>query len=130
MLLSAMTMLNRTLGYVNSPAFMQRVVARCASARCDISDYRRNRDVLCKALLEFGYELNVPPGGMFAFPKTPLADDRDFVELLVGQRVLAVPGRGFGRAGHMRLSFAVEPKVVDGALPGLKAAINSVRASR
>lgn len=127
LLISALTMLNRTLGYVNSPAFMQRVVARCASARCDIGDYRNNRDVLCKALVECGYELNVPPAALYAFPKTPIADDREFVEILVKHRVLAVPGRGFGRPGHMRLSFAVEPKVVQGSLLGFRAAMQEAR---
>ena len=47
LLLGAMTMLNRTLGYVNAPALMQRVIARCPDALCDVGFYRRNRDLMC-----------------------------------------------------------------------------------
>lgn len=127
MLAGAMTMLNRTLGFVNMPAMMQRIVARCADAMCDIGEYHRNRDTLCHALREFGYELPWPGGAMFAFPRTPIDDDVRFVEMLVEQKVLTVPGRGFGRPGHIRVSFAVEPKVIDGALPGFKRALDACR---
>jgi aspartate aminotransferase len=127
MLIGALTMLNRTLGFVNMPAMMQRIIARCAGAMCDISEYRRNRDTLCHALREFGYELAWPGGAMFAFPRTPINDDVKFSEILVEQKVLTVPGRGFGRAGHFRASFAVPPSVIDGALPGFKHAIEECR---
>ncbi|RMF81642.1 MAG: pyridoxal phosphate-dependent aminotransferase [Planctomycetota bacterium] len=123
-ILGALTMLNRTLGMVNLPAFMQRVITRCASACCDISRYRANRDRLCGALREMGYELPWPGGAMFAFPRTPI-DDLEFVELLMQHNILVVPGRGFGRAGHMRISFAVDPETIERALPGFAAALES-----
>jgi aspartate aminotransferase len=125
--LGAMTMLNRTLGFVNASAFMQRVVARCADACCDLSFYRQNRDLLCTALLEYGYDLQVPGGALYAFPRTPIADDAEFIAILLKHRVLAVPGRGFGRSGHMRLSFCVDRKTIERGLPALKAAIDEVR---
>lgn len=129
LLLGALTMLNRTLGFVNAPALTQRVIARCADALCDVSFYRENRDLMCNALLEYGYELIVPRGALYAFPKTPLEDDAAFVDVLLKHRVLAVPGRGFGRAGHMRLSFCVDRETIRGALPALEAAIDEVRTS-
>jgi len=128
-LMGALTMLNRTLGYVNAPAFMQRVIARCADALCDVGFYRTNRDLLCNALRDFGYELVVPQGALYAFPKTPLDDDAAFIEILLRHRVLAVPGRGFGRAGHMRLSFAVDRRTIERGLAGLQAAIREARKS-
>jgi aspartate aminotransferase len=126
-LLGAMTMLNRTLGYVNMPAFMQRVVARCADALCDVSFYRQNRDLLCDGLRASGYDLIVPGGALYAFPKTPIDDDVEFVDVLMKQKVLAVPGRGFGRPGHMRVGFCVDRQTIERALPGFKAAIEQVR---
>jgi aspartate aminotransferase len=125
--LAAMTMLNRTLGFVNASAFMQRVIARCADARCDLDFYRQNRDLLCNALVSYGYDLKVPGGALYAFPKTPIADDAEFIAVLVKHRVLAVPGRGFGRPGYMRLSFCVDRKTIERGLPALKAAIDEVR---
>lgn len=129
-LLGAMTMLNRTLGFVNMPAFMQRVVARCADACCDLEFYRGNRDLLCDALREYGYQLTTPGGALYAFPKTPGGDDVEFVEALLRHRILAVPGRGFGRPGHMRLSFCVDRATIQRALPGFKAAIEEVTGGR
>lgn len=125
-LASAMIMLNRTLGFVNAGAFMQRVVTRCISARCDISQYQRNRDRLCAALREYGYELTPPGGGLFLFPRTP-TDDAEFVRRLLEHRILVVPGQGFGSPGHIRISFCVEPAVIEGALPGFRQAIREVR---
>lgn len=126
-LLGAMTMLNRTLGFVNMSAFMQRVIARCADACCDSSTYQANRDLLCRALRDFGYELNEPGGALYAFPKTPIPDDAAFVELLLRERVLVVPGRGFGRPGHIRISFAVEPETLERGLEGFRKAARAAR---
>jgi aspartate aminotransferase len=126
-LLAALTMLNRTLGFVNAPALTQRVVARCADALCDVGFYRQNRDLLCGALREYGYELTMPQGALYAFPRTPLADDVAFVNVLLKHRVLAVPGRGFGRAGYMRLAFCVDRQTIERALPAFEAAIAEVR---
>lgn len=126
-LLGAMTMLNRTLGYVNMSAFMQRVLARCAAALCDVAFYRGNRDLLCNALVEYGYELVAPRGALYAFPKTPIADDVDFIDRLSRHGILAVPGLGFGRPGHMRLSFCVDRGTIERSLPAFKAAMGEVR---
>lgn len=126
LLLGAMTMLNRTLGFVNAPAFMQRVLARCAGTLCDVSFYRQNRDLLCDALADFGYDLNRPRGALYAFPKTPI-DDVEFVNLLLKRRVLAVPGRGFGRPGHIRVSFCVDRQTIERGLPGFRAALAEAR---
>ncbi|MFO0837536.1 MAG: pyridoxal phosphate-dependent aminotransferase [Phycisphaerae bacterium] len=125
--LSAATMLNRTLGFVNAPAFMQRVVARCADSLCGVALYRRNRDLLCDALQDYGYEITRPGGAFYAFPRTPIDDDVAFTEKLLARRVLCVPGRGFGRAGHMRVSYCVETRTIERALPEFAAAIREVR---
>lgn len=127
LLVSAMTMLNRTLGFVNMPAFMQRVIARCATGASDFTQYRRNRDALCDGLEAAGYELVRPGGAMFVFPRTPIEDDRRFTDLLMDEDILAVPGRGFGCPGHMRLSIAVEPDVIERAIPGFGRALERVR---
>lgn len=121
-LLAALSMINRTLGFINMNAFTQRVIARCASACCDIEFYRKRRDVLCDGLKRIGYQFRRPEGGMFVFPKTPIADDRAFIDVLTEQRVLAVAGQGFSCPGYMRLSFAVDLETIERALPGFEAA--------
>jgi aspartate aminotransferase len=119
---AALTFANRTLGYVNAPALFQRVAAEAQGAAVDVGAYQALRDRLCAGLAEIGYRFQRPQGAFYLFPETPLPDDVEFVGLLQKHRVLAVPGTGFGRAGHMRLSYAVQPAEVEGALPQFAAA--------
>lgn len=120
---NAMAMLNRTLGYVNASAFMQRVITHCAGALCDVEFYRNNRDLLCDALEEFGYDFLRPGGAFYVFPRSPTPDDGAFVDRLLEYKILAVPGKGFGRPGFIRLSFCVETQTIERALHGFRAAI-------
>ncbi|MBF8260307.1 MAG: aminotransferase class I and II [Actinobacteria bacterium] len=108
---------NRVLGFVNAPSLMQRAVARFQDMGADLSVYRRNRDLLVKALGEAGFSL-VPPGGAFyLFPRSPSADEMRFVAAAREENVLIVPGSGFGRKGHFRLAFCVSPETVERSLP-------------
>ena len=122
-LVGAAIFANRTLGFVNAPALMQRIVPRILGAQVDVATYARRREVLCKGLEEAGYRFVPPQGGLFIFPEAPGGDDVAFVYSLQEYGVLAVPGSGFGRPGHFRLAFCVDQRVIEGALPGLREAI-------
>ncbi len=119
LLTSALTLANRVLGFVNAPALMQRAVAVLAGFKPDLRGLRANRDRLCRGLAEAGYELLTPKGGFYVFPRSPQPDDVAFCRRLARQRVLAVPGKGFGAPGYFRLAFCVEPATIEGALPRL-----------
>ena len=54
-----------------------------------------------------------PKGAFYIFPKSPLEDDVEFVRILQEQKILAVPGRGFGAPGYFRLAFCVEDTVIE-----------------
>lgn len=122
-LLAALNLANRILGFVNAPALMQRVVAQLQEVGVDIAIYARRRRLFCEILQREGYELNPPDGAFYLFPKSPLADEIEFVRLLAAERVLAVPGRGFGRPGYFRLAFCAEDRVIEGAAAGFAAAM-------
>ncbi|MCP3861075.1 MAG: aminotransferase class I/II-fold pyridoxal phosphate-dependent enzyme, partial [Phycisphaeraceae bacterium] len=98
----------RSLGFVNAPALMQRVVARIQDASVDLSTYRTNRDVLAAELRRIGYEFPDPQGAFFIFPKSPIENELEFIGRLREERILVVPGRGFGAPGYFRVSFAVD----------------------
>jgi len=36
------------------------------------------------------------------------------------ERILSVPGSGFGAPGHFRIAYCVSDKVIEGALPGFE----------
>ena len=116
------TFCNRTLGFVNAPALMQHVVKNLQGVSVDATDYQRKRDLLYSSLIDFGYSVVKPQGAFYLFPKSPIQDDVEFVDLLQEWNVLAVPGRGFGTPGYFRISYCVEDSVIAGSLDGFKGA--------
>lgn len=126
-LLGAMTVANRILGYVNAPALMQRVVACIQGLSVDISEYKRKRDMLCEGLGAFGYDFVKPEGTFYLFPRSPIANDIEFVDALKEERILVVPGTGFDGPGHFRIAFCVDDATIEGALPGFKKTIEKYR---
>jgi aspartate aminotransferase len=122
-LLGALTLANRILGFVNAPALMQKVVAELQGVTVDCAVYARRRELFCNLLSEAGYEFVPPKGAFYLFPKSPLEDEVAFVDILREQRILAVPGRGFGRPGYFRLAFCVEDEMIASAAAGFKRAL-------
>lgn len=116
----------RILGFVNAPALMQRVIARLQGEQIDPAVYQRKRDLLCDGLAKCGYEFTPPKGTFYVMPKAPGGDDVAFVAALQGERILAVPGRGFGLPGFFRLSFCVADETIINSLPGFARAIEQI----
>jgi aspartate aminotransferase len=123
----ALVLANRILGFVNAPALMQRVVAGLTDVRLDIAPYARRRELFCDLLTEAGYRFLQPRGAFYLFPEAPGGDDLSFVQRLKEENILAVPGRGFGRAGYFRLAFCVSEKVIAAAAPGFARAREKMR---
>jgi aspartate aminotransferase len=126
-LISAIVFANRTLGFVNAPALMQRLVAPLQKNSVNVREYEEMRDFFYKSLTAFGYEVVKPQGAFYLFPKASLEDDVAFVRELQSRRILTVPGTGFGRRGYFRIAYAVDKRVIEGALPGFKEAAEKYR---
>jgi len=118
----------RTLGFVNAPAVIQRVVARLQDVSVDVGEYRRKRDFMYRELTDIGYQCIEPQGAFYMFPRSPMPDDTEFVALLQSKLVLTVPGVGFGTPGYFRVSFCVDDGTLEGSLPGFKEAFEEARA--
>jgi aspartate aminotransferase len=123
---NACTFATRILGYINAPAIWQWVVAAVPEATVDVAGYQAKRDLLCDALNAAGYDAPRPQGSYYVFPKTPIADDLAFIRLLQEEGILAVPGIGFGRSGHMRLSLTIPRAALERSLAGFERAIRSL----
>jgi len=119
-LISAIIFSNRILGFINAPALMQRLVAPLQRNSVNIRVYEEKRDLLYNSLKAFGFHVVRPQGAFYIFPKAPIEDDLAFVKELLSKRILTVPGRGFGKPGYFRIAYAVEKKVIEGALPRFK----------
>ena len=111
-LLGGLTLTNRTLGFVNAPVVAQKLIAKGSNARIDLDVYRRRRNLMAEILTEAGIEFTMPGGAFYFFPKSPVADERIFIDALLKERILAVPGRGFGLPGYFRLAFCVSEKTI------------------
>lgn len=119
-MMAAIVFANRTLGFVNAPALMQRLVASLQRNSVNIRDYEEKRDLFYYSLTSYGYQVVKPQGAFYLFPKAPIEDDVAFVKGLQSKRILTVPGRGFGKPGYFRIAYAVEKKIIERSLPGFK----------
>ena len=119
-LVNAAILCNRILGYVNAPALMQRVIADLQGVTADIGIYRRKRDTICDILSDSGFEFLRPQGTFYVFPKAPGGDDLRVVQALQKERILTVPGRGFGQEGYFRVAFCVDDATITGSAEGFK----------
>jgi aspartate aminotransferase len=117
-LLAGMVLANRILGFVNAPALMQRVIKHLQGHCVDIAIYQTRRDRFCQGLAEAGYEFVRPRGAFYLFPKSPISDDVAFVQILQEEKILVVPGSGFGGPGYFRISYCVDQRTIDGSIPG------------
>ncbi|MGW8303290.1 MAG: aminotransferase class I/II-fold pyridoxal phosphate-dependent enzyme, partial [Desulfobacterales bacterium] len=125
MVASAAAVVN-TMLCVNAPSLLQHAVARLQGITVDVSIYRRRRDLLCRGLSEIGYEFHVPEGAFYLFPKSPIADDVKFTQVLKEELILAVPGVGFAGPGYFRLSYAIPDSVIAGSMAGFKRALEKI----
>jgi aspartate aminotransferase len=127
LLADALTMTNRTLGFVNAPVVGQQLVEQLIDASVDVAVYDRRRHAMAAALRGAGIEFALPKGAFYFFPRAPGGDDKRFVDLLLEENVLAVPGRGFGCPGHFRLTFCVDEQVIGRAAPAFARAAARAR---
>ena len=121
-LIGAMILANRILGFVNAPASIQQAVGRLQGISVDIHLYERKRNLLCDGLASIGYQFNKPGGAFYLFPKSPVPDDVAFCKILQQEKILAVPGTGFGGPGHFRLAYCVHDEVIERAMPAFRKA--------
>jgi len=125
-LLAGAAIVVNTMICVNAPSMLQLAVAQLQGVTVDVSIYKRRRDMFCEGLSAAGYEFNVPEGAFYLFPKSPIADDVQFLNILRQELLLAVPGVGFGAPGYFRLSYAVPDATISGSFEGFKRALEKV----
>ena len=125
-LMAALTLTNRILGFVNPPVVGQHIMAAALGSQVDVEIYARRRQAMAEVLTAAGYSFQMPAGAFYFFPQAPGGDDVAFVNRLVEERVLAVPGSGFGCPGYFRLAFCVDETVIRNAAEGFARAYAAV----
>ncbi|WP_319469333.1 pyridoxal phosphate-dependent aminotransferase [uncultured Pseudodesulfovibrio sp.] len=111
-LMGAIVMANRILGFVNAPALAQKLLAKALGSSVDISIYDSRRKAMAEVLDNAGFKYTMPKGAFYFFPEAPGGDDVKFCATLQEEKILAVPGTGFGYPGYFRLAFCVSEDVI------------------
>ncbi len=125
---SALNFATRTLGFVNAPAFFQKVIAKSWDAECDYSLYEKRRNSMMAVMDFAGLSYAVPEGAFYLFVKVPEdwnGDDMAFTEHLKKFNILCAPGSGFGCAGWFRISYCVSEKTIENSREAFKRAVSS-----
>lgn len=115
--IAAANVANRILGYVNAPSLFQRVIGKCIDAKVDVEFYDKNRQTLYHGLKKCGFSCIKPEGAFYLFVKSPVEDERIFVEAAKKYHILIVPGSSFACPGYVRIAYCVSLETIVGALP-------------
>lgn len=107
----------RAIGHICAPAIWQKVIAKCAHLRPDLSMYDRNRKALYKGLTEAGYTVAKPDGAFYLFVKAPGGDSKAFAQKAMEKDLLIVPGDDFGCPEYFRMCYCVSMDKIQRALP-------------
>ena len=107
----------RATGHICAPSLLQRVIARCAHLKPDLTMYDRNRTMLYEALTQYGYEVAKPDGAFYLFVKAPGGSAMAFMERAKEKGLLIVPGDDFGCPEYFRMCYCVEPDMIQRSLP-------------
>ena len=110
----------RALGYVCASSLFQKLIPVCMGKTADISIYKKNRDLLCSALSDYGYTLPSPDGAFYLFIKALEPDANKFCENAKKYELLLVPGDSFGYPGYVRISYCVSTVQINKSLPAFK----------
>ena len=116
-LVAAASVATRILGFVNAPSIMQLVIGQCVNAATDISYYERNRNTLYSGLIRLGFQCQKPEGAFYLFMKSPLPDEKEFVNRAKKYNLLLVPGSTFMCPGYVRIAYCVSYETVVNSLP-------------
>jgi aspartate aminotransferase/aminotransferase len=95
------------------PAQWAGAMAMDVSVSDHIAAYRRKRDRLVDGLSGW-FDLVVPGGAFYAFPKAPWGTGSQFVAEAIANQLLIIPGNIFShRDTHFRISYAAADTVID-----------------
>jgi aspartate aminotransferase len=108
-------------------AVMQYALPEIDALSIDLGHLQRKRNRLVAALREQGYDLQVPQGTFYLLPRSPIPDDRRFVDWLAERDVYVLPGQTVELPGYFRVSLTANDEMIDRALPVFAAAIREFK---
>ena len=114
-------------GYAFPNALLQHALPDLERLSIDIRHLQRKRDTMVATLREMSYTVHVPGGTFYLLPRSPLADDLAFIELLAKHDVFCLPGTVVEMPGYFRISLTASDEMIARALPGFAAALQEAQ---
>ncbi|MBV8610012.1 MAG: aminotransferase class I/II-fold pyridoxal phosphate-dependent enzyme [Singulisphaera sp.] len=117
--------------FVCAPSLVQYagVVALDQDLTAQVDAYRRKRDMVVGALAD-DFELAMPAGAFYVFPRAPWGTATEFVAEAIRRNVLIIPGHVFSRRdSHFRISYAVDDATLGRGLDVLRDLARSPKSS-
>lgn len=112
-LAQALVVAGRVLGGTNAPTIQELIVERCLKQRSDLDYYKRNAQDLYRIVHEeAGFECIYPQGAFYMWIKSPVEDEKEFVQAAKEERILIVPGSSFAGPGWVRASFCIANETI------------------
>ena len=110
----------RLLGYICAPSLFQFMIPSVLGYSSDLEEYKINRDLLYKALVDIGYEAVYPTGAFYLFVKTLEPDAEKFCEVAKKFELYLVPSDSFDYPGYVRLSYCKNKEMIISSIPAFK----------
>ena len=108
----------RIFGHCCAPTLFQLVIMQCIDDVSDIEQYKKNRDALTEHLSRCGFSFVYPEGAFYIMMKTPVDDSVGFSKLAAEKyHLIMVPTDEFGVQGYVRISYCVDPDMIQRSLP-------------
>lgn len=117
----------RVLGFVNSPAFFQKVLTKSWDAECDFSTYESRMKAICQVMDYAGLKYAKPEGAFYLWVKAPdnwNDDDMAFTNHLKKYNILCAPGSGFAGKGWFRIAYCCSEQTIINSKEAFKKAVD------
>ena len=111
----------RVLGCVNAPSLQQKAIIKVLGMYTDVSIYDKNRRALVDLLQKAGFEIVWPQGAFYLFMKTPIDDDKEFVNIAKSYRIICSSGAAFDCPGYVRFAYCVDYSMIERSVDAVMA---------
>ena len=112
------------LGYICAPALFQYLIPYVLGYTSNLDEYKKNKEALCAALKEIGFEVVNPTGAFYLFMKALEPDAEKFSEVAKKFELLLVPSDPFDYKGYVRIAYCVSYKQIVNSIPAFKKLYN------
>ena len=112
------------LGYICAPSLFQHMVPYVLGHTSNLDEYKKNKETLCAALTEIGYEVVNPTGAFYLFVKALEPNAERFSEAAKKFELLLTPSDPFDYEGYVRIAYCVSYKQIVDSIPAFQKLYN------